>query len=272
MKIAFIYAGQGSQVAGMGLDLYEGNEVFKKSMDELDATGRIKELCFNTEISELSKTDNTQPAMVGFAIAVTEVLMSMGIKPAYAAGLSLGEYSALYAAGVFSKTQAIDLVSFRGKQMATVCANIDCGMAAILGLDRDVLQEVCNKAEELGIITIANYNCPGQLIISGEKAALEEACELAKVAGARRVMPLNVSGAFHSKLMKPAGDALREKFKKEAFGEMKIPVIFNATARPINVNDNIPTLLERQVQDSVYFEDSIYYSLVGNAGSSLQVL
>ena len=147
------------------------------------------------------------------------------------AGLSLGEYSALEAAGVFTAKQAIELAAYRGKAMAEAAKGIDCGMTAVLNLDRQALAACCEQAAQLGCVQICNYNCPGQLVIGGEKAAVDKAAALAKEAGARRCIPLKVSGPFHTRLMAPAGDALAKRFASESFGEMQVPVLFNCLGR-----------------------------------------
>ena len=180
-----------------------------------------------------------------------------GVQPSYAAGLSLGEYSALEAAGVFTAKQAIELAAYRGKAMADAAKGIDCGMTAVLNLDRDALAVCCKEASALGCVQICNYNCPGQLVIGGEKAAVDKAAELAKAAGARRCIPLKVSGPFHTRLMAPAGDALAKRFETEAFGEMQVPVLFNCLGREMPDGSSIPALLVKQVQSSVYMEDTL---------------
>lgn len=259
MNIAYIYAGQGSQKVGMGKDFYEEYSSFRDIFDNVPVDFDLKTLCFEGPEEQLSQTQYTQPCMVAFAAAVTDILKSEGIEPKIAAGLSLGEYSALYAAGVFDKQTVISLAAFRGNAMANAVIGIECGMVAVLGLDREPLLKVCKEASSLGVVQICNYNCPGQLVISGEAAAVNKASELAKQAGAKRCVPLKVSGPFHTTLMKPAGDALREKFAEVNFGEMQIPVVFNAIGREKSDDETIPQLLEKQVQSSVYFEDSIRY-------------
>ena len=257
MSIAFLYAGQGSQHPGMGADLYETYPQFRAVLDGADLDFDVKEVSFQDSQGVLNETRYTQPCMVAFAVGVTQILNHEGIRPDYVAGLSLGEYSALQAAGVFNPQQAISLVAFRGKVMAEAAKDVPCGMTAVLGLDREKLEQACEQASALGVVCIANYNCPGQLVIGGHQAAVDEAARLAKEMGARRCMPLKVSGPFHTPLLKPAGDALAEKFKGETFGEMQVPVLFNCLGREMGPDDTIPALLERQVQSSVYMEDTI---------------
>ena len=257
MSIAFLYAGQGSQHPGMGADLYETYPQFRAVLDGADLDFDVKEVSFQDSQGVLNETRYTQPCMVAFAVGVTQILNHEGIRPDYVAGLSLGEYSALQAAGVFNPQQAISLVAFRGKVMAEAAKGVPCGMTAVLGLDRAKLEQACEQASALGVVCIANYNCPGQLVIGGHQEAVDEAARLAKEMGARRCMPLKVSGPFHTPLLKPAGDALAEKFKGETFGEMQVPVLFNCLGGEKGPDDTIPALLERQVQSSVYMEDTI---------------
>ena len=258
MKLGFLYAGQGSQHPGMGADLYDAFPTFRQVFDQAAncVDFDLKELCFEGPESQLSQTRYTQPCMVAYAIGVTDLLAREGICPQAAAGLSLGEYSALYAAGVLDRDTAIQTVALRGRAMEEAAAGLDCGMTAVLGLDREKLQQACDQASDLGVVQICNYNCPGQLVIGGEKEAVDQAGVLAKELGAKRCMPLKVSGPFHTKLMKPAGDALKAHFKTITFGEMKLPVYFNCLGATKG-KASIPALLERQVQSSVYWEDTI---------------
>ena len=195
--------------------------------------------------------------MVAFAAGLTAVLRERGIVPAAAAGLSLGEYSALHAAGVFDARTAVRLVAFRGKAMEEAAKGHDSTMMAVLGLDREPLQAACEAAGDLGTVVIANYNCPGQLVLGGDRAAVEKAAALAKERGAKRCMPLKVSGPFHTPLMKPAGEALECYFRSVPFEAPGIPVLFNCLGREKEPGDAIPALLVRQVQSSVYMEDTI---------------
>lgn len=257
MKLGFLYAGQGSQHPGMGQDLYETYPAFREVLDRAETDFDLKALCFQGPEKQLNQTRYTQPCMVAFAAGMTALLAERGIVPDYAAGLSLGEYSALQCAGVFTAPQAISLAAFRGKAMAAAAAGRPCGMTAVLGLDREKLQEACRQAAGAGVVEIANYNCPGQLVIGGEQAAVDKAAALAKELGAKRCLPLKVSGPFHTSLLAPAGDALREKFRETAFGAMRIPVLFNCLGREMGPEDTIPALLGKQVQTSVYMEDTI---------------
>ena len=257
MKLAILYAGQGSQHPGMGKDLYEAYPAFRAAFDAAELDFDLKRTCFEDPDGVLNQTEYTQPCMVAFAAGVTAVLKENGVQADTLAGLSLGEYSALEAAGVFTAKQAVELAAYRGKAMADAAKGIDCGMTAVLNLDRDALAKCCAEAADLGVVQICNYNCPGQLVIGGEKAAVDKAAELAKAAGARRCLPLKVSGPFHTTLMAPAGDALAKRFASEAFGAMQTPVLFNCLGREKTDAESIPALLEKQVQSSVYMEDTL---------------
>ena len=241
----------------MGADLYEAHPAFRAVLDAAGVDFDLKTTMFTDPDGVLNLTEYTQPCMVAFAAGMTALLAERGIVPDYAAGLSLGEYSALQCAGVFTAPQAISLAAFRGKAMAAAAAGRPCGMTAVLGLEREKLQEACRQAAGAGVVEIANYTCPGQLVIGGEQAAVDKAAALAKELGAKRCLPLKVSGPFHTSLLAPAGDALREKFREIAFGAMRIPVLFNCLGREMGPEDTIPALLEKQVQTSVYMEDTI---------------
>jgi len=271
MSIAFLYAGQGSQQPGMGADLHAAEPVFARAFDELDPDGSLRELCFHGSLEELSDTRNTQPCMVACALATTALLTHAGITADMVAGLSLGEYPALAAAGVLDPACALDLARFRGDVMAKAVVGRRCGMAAVLGLDREPLRAACRAAADVGVVEPTNYNCPGQIVISGDAAAVERACELALAAGARKCIPLAVSGPFHTSLMKPAGDALHERLRDVTFGEERIPVVFNATARTRGEGETVASLLERQVQSSVYFEDSVRFMAAAGVDTFIEI-
>ena len=259
MKLAFLYAGQGSQHAGMGADLYAASPVFRKVFDEAAAAldFDLKATCFEDPQGVIDQTQYTQPCMVAFAAGVTAMFREAGVRPEYAAGLSLGEYSALECAGVLDARGAVELVAFRGQAMAKASEGLACGMTAVLMLDRERLQACCDEASALGVVQICNYNCPGQLVIGGEKAAVDRAGELAKELGAKRCMPLKVSGPFHTRLMKAAGDVLAAYFQLIPFRPMELPVYFNCKGGPKEEGETVQALLERQVQSSVYWEDTI---------------
>lgn len=268
MKIGVIYAGQGSQKVGMGQSFYDN---YSEVKELFDCYPDLKRLCFQGPIEQLSKTENTQPCMVLFAIAVTELLKKNGIFPDYVAGLSLGEYSALNAAGVFDKETVIDIVRLRGKAMNDAVAGIESKMVAVMNLDRRTLKAICLQASDQGVVAIANYNCPGQLVITGEKKAVEKAEKLAKAAGAKRVIPLNTSGPFHTKLLEPAARTLKEKFENVKFHEMKVPVIFNTTAQELKDDETVAKMLVKQVKSSVYFEDSIRYMIDHSVDTFIEI-
>ncbi len=257
MKIGFIYAGQGSQTVGMGKSLYDNYPIAKELYDAIDISVDVKTLSFDGPIEELSKTSNTQPCMVAFANVVTALLKDAGITPDYTCGLSLGEYSALHCAGVLDHQTAIDVVAYRGQAMEKAVAGMESKMIAVLGLSRELLQEAVQEASTLGVVEIANYNCPGQLVIGGQLEAVEKAGELALEKGAKRAIALNTSGPFHTSLLKQASIDLHEKFKTVTFSPMSVPVIFNTTASTIQEGQDVASLLEKQVMSSVYFEDSI---------------
>ncbi len=257
MKLAFVYAGQGSQRVGMGRDFYEEYPDFRAVLDSAPVDFDLKKLCFEGPEDRLAQTRMTQPCMVAFAVGVTDLLARRGIRPTAAAGLSLGEYSALYTAGVLDRDTVLKTVAVRGRVMEEAAADLDCAMTAVLALDREKLQAACDRASHLGVVQICNYNCPGQLVIGGERAAVDRAGELAKELGAKRCMPLKVSGPFHTSLMKPAGDALAAYFQTVSFHEEQMPVYFNCKGDVMETADTVPALLERQVQSSVYFEDTI---------------
>ncbi len=255
-KIGFLYAGQGSQKIGMGREFYEQYPSFKATFDSAPVDFSIAELCFNGTEEKLSQTELTQPCMTAMAVGITDILREKGVTPVMTTGLSLGEYGALYCGGVLDAQTTIALTAFRGAQMTKAAQGIDCGMYAILGVDKDALSALCAEKADLGVAEVANCNCPGQIVISGEKVAVDAVADAVKEMG-KRALPLKVSGPFHTSLMKKAGDALNAKFTEINFCAPQIPVAFNATGKTLQNGESIPALLETQVQSTVYFEDCL---------------
>jgi len=255
MKTAFLFPGQGAQKCGMGESFVKYDEAAKKVYENasrlLDLD--MEELVF-TENKKLDMTEYTQAAMVTTGIAMLKVIEKTALKADVCAGLSLGEYEALYLAGAISEEDAIVLARHRGKLMQEAVPLGVGTMAAVLNLDAAVIEDCLKDIEN---VWIANYNCPGQIVISGTVAAVEKAGEKLKEAGAKRVMPLNVSGPFHSGLLKPAGDKLYEYLKNVEIKKPTIPYVANYTAEFVYDDKDIKELLRKQVFGSVRFEQSI---------------
>ncbi|OPZ85537.1 MAG: Malonyl CoA-acyl carrier protein transacylase [Firmicutes bacterium ADurb.Bin419] len=258
-KLAFLFSGQGAQYVGMGKQIAEefkaSDEIFNQASEALGFD--VKKMIFESDDETLKITENTQPAIVTTSIACLQPLLEKGIKPDFVAGLSLGEYSAHVAAGTMSFGDAVALVRKRGKFMQEAVPVGEGAMAAILGLDNDKVVECCRKAESIGIVSPANFNCPGQVVVAGEVKAVEKAVELAKEAGAKRAMMLPVSAPFHCSMLKSAGEKLAAEIDKIVLSDMKIPVVTNVTAEYILDKSVVKDLLVRQVSSPVHFEESI---------------
>ena len=259
MKIAFIFPGQGSQYVGMAKEFIEN---FKESKEVFDlASGLLgydlAQLCMHGPAEKLNMTENTQPAILAASIAMLRPLERRGLAAGAAAGHSLGEYTAVTAAGGFELKDALALVQKRGKYMQEAVPEGVGLMAAILGMDRAAVEKTCLEASKNGIVAPANYNSPGQIVIAGEKNAVEKAMELAKAAGAKRVVPLAVSVPSHCSLMKQAGDRLAKELDTVTIRDLRIPIVNNADAKFIRTSAELRPSLIRQISSSLYWEDSI---------------
>lgn len=254
-KIAFIYPGQGAQKAGMGKDFYENSPLARDIYDraseclELD----MRALCFE-ENDLLDQTEYTQAAMVTTCLAMTAVLNEQGAEADVTAGLSLGEYCAIAEAGAMDLLDAIRLVRVRGQLMQHTVPTGEGAMAAVLGMDADQIDAVI---EPIANVTVANYNCPRQIVITGGTAGIEQASKTLKEAGAKRVVSLNVSGPFHSPMLRSAGEKLGKELSAVQLGELKIPYVTNVTAEYVTDSSKIRELLTRQVYSPVRWEQSI---------------
>ena len=260
MKTAFVFPGQGSQKVGMLQDLYNEYPIVKQRFEEADqALGySISQLCFEGPDTELVKTANTQPAILTASVACYEILKEKGFTPDIVGGHSLGEYSAMVAAGVIDFKDAVYLVHKRGEFMQDAVPLGEGAMAAIINLDRDTVVAICDKiTEEVGSVQAVNFNCPGQIIISGKTEAVEKACEAMKEAGAKRALPLPVSGPFHSRLMEPAAARLKEEMEKIEFHDAQIPVVTNVTGKILTKAQDIKDSLLVQVASPVLWEDCV---------------
>nr|WP_307774850.1 ACP S-malonyltransferase [uncultured Cetobacterium sp.] len=256
-KIAFVFPGQGTQYVGMGKELYENSEVAREKFDKIfqKLNFDLKSVMFEGTEEELKDTKNTQPAIVAMSLVLEGLLREKGITPDYVAGHSVGEYAAIGSAGFLTTEEAVELTALRGKAMSEVSAEVSGSMAAIIGMDSEKIEEILKSVE--GIVEAVNFNEPKQTVIAGEKEAISNACVALKEAGARRAMELAVSGPFHSSLMKPAGEILKEALDKFNFKTATTPLIGNTTAKEIVEVADLKEELYRQSFGPVKWVDTI---------------
>ena len=268
-KLAFIFPGQGAQKAGMGKDFYENSEAARSFFDHaqkiLDFD--LQEMCFG-EHEELNLTEYTQPCMVNVCLAIVQELKKRGINPDITAGLSLGEYAAVAAAGGMNELDAIKLVRRRGILMQSTVPAGEGAMAAVLGLDAKKIEEILESFEN---VWIANYNCPGQIVITGLTNEVQQASLALKEAGAKRVVELKVSGPFHSLLLKPAGEALLKEMESMSFSTLQVPYVANATAEIVTDSKKISTFFAKGIYSSVRWQQSIETMLENGVNTFVEI-
>ncbi|MCI7266053.1 MAG: ACP S-malonyltransferase [Anaerovibrio sp.] len=258
-KLAFVFPGQGAQKVGMGKDFYDNYDVAKKMFKEADeALGySIMKMCFEGPEEDLKLTANTQPAILTISCIANEILKENGIQPEITGGHSLGEYSALVAAGVLNFQDAVALVNKRGSYMQEAVPVGEGGMAAIIGVDRDKIVEVCQQVSAESPVQAVNFNCPGQIVIAGATKGVELAVEELKAAGAKKAVVLPVSAPFHSTLMKPAAEKLAVELDKVTISDAKIPVVANVSAEILTKAEDIKASLVAQAASPVLWEDCV---------------
>ena len=268
-KIGFVFAGQGSQYVGMGHDFNEQFDEAKEIYNHISSYSKLKNLCFYGPKEELDNTKYAQPAILLTSLAISSVLLKYDIKAEMVAGLSLGEYSALTYAQTFSLEDALLLVKERGQIMADALSKLDSTMLAILGLDVNTVQNICNEVSSIGVCEIATFSYPGQIVITGNRKALMMAKDLCKINNAKRVVPLNVSGAFHSSLLEEASYQLEELLTTISFHKSSLPVVFNATG--MIETENIKDLLVKQIKSPVYFQQSIEHMILNGINCFISI-
>ena len=256
-RIAFVFPGQGAQFVGMGKEIYENNEKARAEFDKIFAnlSFDLKTAMFEGPEETLKKTKYTQPAIVAMSLVLEKLVREKGIKPDFVAGHSVGEYAAIGSGEFLSLEDAVKLTSFRGEVMNEIAESVNGGMAAIIGMDSDKIEEVLKTVD--GVVEAVNFNEPKQTVIAGQKEAIEKACVALKEAGAKRAMALAVSGPFHSSLMKPAGEKLRDEAAKYDFKEGSAKLVANTTAQFISTPDEIKAEIYAQSFGPVKWVDTV---------------
>lgn len=256
-KIAFVFPGQGAQFVGMGKDIYENNETARQEFDKifLSLSFDLKTAMFEGPEETLKKTKYTQPAIVAMSLVLEKLVRSKGIKPDFVAGHSVGEYAAFGSGEFLTLSDAVKLTAFRGETMNEIAESVNGGMAAIIGMDSEKIKEVLKTVE--GVVEAVNFNEPKQTVIAGEKSAIEKACAALKEAGAKRALSLAVSGPFHSSLMKPAGEKLKEEAEKYDFREGTAKLVANTTAEIISSPEEIKKEIYAQSFGPVKWVDTV---------------
>ncbi len=256
-KIAFVFPGQGAQFVGMGKDIYENNETARQEFDKIfsSLSFDLKTAMFEGPEETLKKTKYTQPAIVAMSLVLEKLVRSKGIKPDFVAGHSVGEYAAFGSGEFLTLSDAVKLTAFRGETMNEIAESVNGGMAAIIGMDSEKIKEVLKTVD--GVVEAVNFNEPKQTVIAGEKSAIEKACAALKEAGAKRALPLAVSGPFHSSLMKPAGEKLKEEAEKYDFREGIAKLVANTTAEIISSPEEIKKEIYAQSFGPVKWVDTV---------------
>lgn len=270
MKIAFLFAGQGAQQVGMGKDFYDQFPEARAVYDAVHLDYDVKKLCFEGPETQLNDTAYAQSSILVTSMAIAEVVKARGILPEYVAGLSLGEYSALCFAHAFDVEAAARITRKRGVIMANALPQGTTAMAAILNLDEAVIAETCEAiAKTYGVCEIANYNCPGQIVITGTTKAIEKACAVLLEKGARRAIVLNVSGAFHSSLLETASLELKEVLEAEVIQQPDTKVVYNVSGK--EEQTDVVEILVKQIKSSVYFMQSIAYMIEQGVDTFIEI-
>ena len=257
MKIAMMYAGQGTQKAGMGKDMYEKFDTYRATIDSLDLDFDLKEVMFEDKSNLLDKTEYTQPCMSAHFAAVTNVLKENYIFPEAALGLSLGEFGAFYSAGIYDANTYVKLLEYRGKVMMEATGEKAFAMKAVLGMSSDEINRHLENVSEYGYVKIANYNCPGQYVICGDKAACEKAAETLLENGAKKIVDVKVSGPFHTKYMEVAGEKLRSYLETINLKKPEHKLVLNLTGEYLADDTDIKENMKLQLQNSVLLEKSL---------------